>query len=77
MEAGDYLLMNGISVKIIRANDRFVVLDSGHSLTREQAQRFKHCSARPESGITYTQTRRVGKTFITKQIDLMEHLKLF
>lgn len=71
MEAGDYLLIDGISVMIKRCNDRLVVLDSGHSLPREQAARYKCSSDRQETVPTYTKGRRVGRTYISKQLGLL------
>lgn len=69
MQAGDYLLMNGVSVRITRANDRFVVLDSGQQLTITEAERFK-CSSQAE-GDTYTDGRKVGRTHISNQLGLL------
>jgi hypothetical protein len=70
MEAGDYLLIGGISVMIKRVNDRFVVLDSGQQIPRAQAEGFKCSSSRPEDCPTYINQRRGGKTFISKQLGL-------
>lgn len=69
MQTGDYLLIDGISVKITRTNNRFVVLDSGHRLTYEEAKRFK-CSSQSEN-LTYTSSRRVGHSHISKQLNLL------
>jgi hypothetical protein len=43
MQEGDYLLINGNSVRIKRASDRFVTLDTGKTLSREEAGLYK-CS---------------------------------
>lgn len=71
MDAGDYLLISGVSVRILRVNDRFVVLDSGHKLPLAQAERYKCSSDKPDSVLAYTQARRLGRTHITKQLKLI------
>jgi len=44
MQAGDYLIIGGEFLRIKRASDRFVHLESGVRLTREYAGQFK-CSS--------------------------------
>lgn len=51
MEAGDYILICGKPKRILRTNDRFIVVDGGLRLTLAEAERFKRSSApSPEPG---------------------------
>lgn len=45
MEAGDYILICGKPKRILRTNDRFVVVEGGLRLTLTEAERFKRSSA--------------------------------
>jgi len=69
MEAGYYLLIDGDSVMIRRVSDRFVYLEAGVQLTREQAGQFK-CSSERTSSV-YLKSRQVGQTYKAKQIGLL------
>lgn len=69
MEAGDYLLINGNSLKIRRVSDRFVYFETGAQLTREQAGQFK-CSSERMSSV-HLKSRRVGQTHKAKQLGLL------
>jgi hypothetical protein len=51
MEAGDYILICGKPKRILRTNDRFVVVEGGLRLTLAEAERFKRSSTpSPEPG---------------------------
>lgn len=69
MEAGDYLLIDGISLKIKRVNDRFVYLETGVQLSREYAEQFK-CSSERTSSV-HLKSRQVGQTHKAKQLGLL------
>ncbi len=71
VEAGDYLLIEGISVKIRRCSDRFVYLETGGRLTREHAKQYK-CSSEHMRSIVI-KSRRVGKSFKSCQIGLPQN----
>jgi len=45
MQAEDYILIHGKSVKILRTNDRFVFLDNGNRLTWDEAATYKVSSS--------------------------------
>ncbi len=69
MQAGDYLLVDGISVRIKRTSDRFVVLETGAQLTHDQAGKYK-CSAEGRF-VACEKARQIGKTETARQLGLI------
>tara|TARA_B100000683_G_C12161700_1_gene420374 strand:+ start:46 stop:258 length:213 start_codon:yes stop_codon:yes gene_type:complete len=69
MDAGDYLLIDGMSLKIRQVIGSVVYLETGARLDMDEAKRYKCSSGRAQS--VCVKSRNVGITHKMKQLGLL------